>query len=307
VSDLMSELSIDPNPRPLGATSLFVSNLAYGMWRFAGTDVKASRAKIDAALSIGINLFDTADIYGPDNGEPFGAAEALLGRVFAEDKSLRARMVLATKGGISMGVPYDSSARYLTQAVEDSLRRMGVDVIDLYQIHRPDILTHPQALAETLARLREQGKIRAVGVSNHTAAQTSALQAYLPFALASHQPEFSALALGPLGDGVMDQAMERAMAVLAWSPLGQGRLGGTGDDARTRAVIAALDKIAMAQGVPRTAVALSWIMAHPAKPIPIIGSQTPSRIVEAAHAQKVHWTRTTWYEVLVASRGEKLP
>ena len=130
------------------------------MWRFAGQDIKAARAKIDAALEIGINLFDTADIYGPDNGEPFGAAEALLGRVFTADPGLRHRMVLATKGGISMGVPYDSSAGYLVRAVDDSLTRLKVDVIDLYQIHRPDILTHPAEVAQTMMRLHAQGKVR---------------------------------------------------------------------------------------------------------------------------------------------------
>ena len=303
----MTEFSIDPHLRPLSGSALMVSAMAYGMWRFAGQDIKAARAKIDAALEIGINLFDTADIYGPDNGEPFGAAEALLGRVFTADPGLRHRMVLATKGGISMGVPYDSSASYLVRAVDDSLTRLKVDVIDLYQIHRPDILTHPAEVAQTMMRLHAQGKVRSFGVSNHTAAQTAALQAHLPLALVSHQPEFSALALGPLVDGVMDQAMERNMSVLAWSPLGQGRLGGTGDDARTKAVIAALDGLAQEQAVSRTAVAYAWIMAHPARPIPIIGSQTPARIVEAAQAFKVRLTRKQWYDVLVASRGERLP
>ncbi len=303
----MSELTFSNQPQPLGASGLAAYPLAWGMWRFAGNDIKASRAKIDAALSIGVNLFDTADIYGPDNGEAFGAAEALLGKVFAESSDLRRQMILATKGGISMGVPYDSTDAYLTRAVEDSLRRLRVDVIDLYQIHRPDILTHPAALAATLDRLRTSGKIRNVGVSNYTAAQTSALQAYLPFPLVSHQPEFSALALGALSDGVLDQAMERQMAVLAWSPLAQGRLAGSGTDDRSRAVIAALDQIAHAHGVSRTAVALAWVMAHPARPIAIIGSQTPARIIESNDAFKVKWTRTSWYEILVAARGEKLP
>jgi len=277
------------------------------MWRFGGDNLTGSRAKIDAALSIGINLFDTADIYGPDNGEGFGAAEALLGQVFAQDRSLRDRMVLATKGGISMGVPYNSGAAYLASAVDASLTRMRVDVIDLYQIHRPDMLTHPAEVAAGLEKLIRAGKIRTVGVSNHTAAQTQALQAYLPYPLVSHQPEFSPLALGPLSDGVLDQAMEHHMAVLAWSPLGQGRLGGAGDDDRTRAVIAALDKKAKAYGVARSAAVYSWIMAHPSGAIPIIGSQSPDRIREAEGASKVRWTRAEWYEVLVASRGERLP
>lgn len=299
-----------PDPawvRPLGKTGLDVSSLAWGMWRFAGDDVKAARAKIDAALEIGVTLFDTADIYGPDNGEGFGAAEALLGRVFAEDRSLRDRMVLATKGGIMMGVPYDSSPAYLASAVDASLKRLGVERVDLWQIHRPDILAHPQEVARALADMVAAGKVRAVGVSNFTVAQTRALMAFLPdLPLASTQPEFSPLALGPIEDGTLDLAMERDLAVLAWSPLGQGRLGDPKDD-RARAVAAALDARAAAFGVSRTVAAYSWIMAHPARPIPIVGTQNPARIREAADAYKVKWTRKDWYEVLVASRGERLP
>jgi len=276
------------------------------MWRFAGDDPKAARAKVDAALEVGITLFDTADIYGPDNGEAFGAAEALLGRVFAEDRTLRDRMVLATKGGIAMGVPYDSSPAYLASAIDASLGRLGVDRIDLYQIHRPDMLTHPEEVARALDDAVASGKVRAVGVSNFTVAQTQALAAFLDRPLASTQPELSPLVLSPIEDGTLDLAMQLDLGVLAWSPLGQGRLGTPGD-ARSQAVAAALDAHAERAGVSRTAAAYSWIMAHPARPIPIVGTQTPARIREAGDAYKVRWTRKGWYDVLVASRGERLP
>src|SRR5471032_2506136 len=173
--------------RKLGKSDIEVSLIAWGMWRFRGDDVNAARSRIEAALDAGMTLLDTADIYGPDNGEPFGAAEALLGRVLKAQPSLRGRFVLASKGGISMGVPYDSSAAYLRHAVDASLQRMGVEHIDLYQIHRPDLLAHPAEVAETLAGLRKAGKIGEVGVSNYTAAQTTALQAHLPFPLACIQ------------------------------------------------------------------------------------------------------------------------
>ena len=124
--------------------------------------------------------------------------------------------------------------------------------------------------------------------------------------IVSCQPEFSPLAIGPLSDGVMDQAIARGMAVLAWSPLGGGRLGDP-PDARTRAIAAALDKTSEAYGVSRAAAAYSWIMAHPARPIPIVGTQTPARIAEIPDAYKPRWTRAAWYEVLTASRGEPLP
>lgn len=303
----MSHLQAPPARIPLGSTSLRVSPLAWGMWRFCGDDLKASRAKIDAALDIGIDLFDTADIYGPDNGEAFGASEALLGRVFAQDRTLRDRMVLASKAGIEMGVPYNSSADYLVKACEDSLRRLQVEYLDLFQIHRPDLMTHPVEVASALTRLRAAGKIREAGVSNHTAAQTAALQAHLAFPLASHQPQFSPLAIEALEDGILDQALERNMAVMAWSPLGGGRLGGLPEEPRARRVYEALQEIAQREGVGVTAVAYAWVMAHPARPIPIVGSQSPDRIREAADAYKVRLSRTDWYQVLVASRGVPMP
>lgn len=294
--------------RPLGKSALNVSPLAWGMWRFKGESVRDAQALVETALDEGLTLLDTADIYGFDTPAGFGSAEALLGRVLAQSPGLRDRMVLATKGGITPPTPYDSSAGYLTRACEASLTRLGVERIDLYQIHRPDSLAHPAEVAEALTRLRAAGKVGEVGVSNYTPSQVAALQAHLDFPLASIQPEFSALAIEPVSDGVLDQAMERGLGVLAWSPLAGGRFGGDGgDDARTRRVIATLDAIAEEENVARTSVAYAWIMAHPARPIPIVGSQRAARIREATQALTLSLSREQWYAVLTASRGVPLP
>lgn len=292
--------------RRLGKSSLVVAPLAWGMWRFKGDDVNAARALIETAIEMGVDLFDTADIYGPDNGEAFGAAEALLGRVLAEAPILRQRMVLATKAGIEIGTPYNSSASYLIGACEASLMRLGLDHVELFQIHRADLLAHPAEVARALDRLREDGKIREAGVSNYSPAQVRALQAHLPFPLATTQPEFSPLAISALYDGVLDQAMELGISVLAWSPIAGGKLANP-ESEREKAVVAALSKIAERAKVPVTVAAYAWILAHPAHPIPIVGSQQPERIREAALARNVHLTRSEWYEVLTASRGEPLP
>jgi predicted oxidoreductase len=276
------------------------------MWRFAGDDVAAAEARVLAAIDAGVTLFDTADIYGPDNNEPFGASELLLGRVLAKNKSLASRMVLATKGGISMGVPYDCSATYLKSAIDASLKRMGVEHVALWQIHRPDFLTHPAEVADALTAAHKAGKIGAIGVSNFTPSQVDALAAHLSLPIVSTQPEFSALAFAPLKDGVLDQAMAKNMTVLAWSPLGGGRIG-TPKEPRAQAVANLLDTKASETGVSRAAAAYSWIMAHPAKPIPIVGTQTPKRIAEIPDAYKPRWTRAEWYAVLVAAMGEPLP
>lgn len=301
----MSDLPAVPTTRALGQSGITVSSLAWGMWRFAGP-ARAARALVDAALDIGITLFDTADIYGFDGNRGFGDAESLLGELFAADRGLRGRMVLASKGGIMPPLPYDSSAAYLAQAIDASLQRLKTDVMDLWQIHRPDILTHPQEVAGAVHKARAAGKIRAVGVSNCTPAQIAALQHFLDVPLASTQPELSPLHIAPFENGELDQAAQMDMAVLAWSPLGGGRLAEPTND-RERAVVAALDAVAAAQGVGRTAAAYSWLMAHPARPIPIVGTQNVARIREAADAFAVRWTRTSWYEVFVAARGEKLP
>jgi predicted oxidoreductase len=277
------------------------------MWRFKGDDVAAATARVRAALDAGITLFDTADIYGPDNGEDFGAAEALLGRVFAADPGLRSKLVLATKGGIRMGVPYDSSPAYIEAAVDASLARLGVEQIDLWQIHRPDLLSHPAETAEALDALVQSGKVRAIGVSNHSPAQISALISYLETPLASIQPEFSALAVSALFDGTLDQAMENGLAVLAWSPLAQGRLARAPTTDIERAAVAVLDRIAKEQGVSRTSVAYAFVGAHPSGAIPIVGTQDPERIAEAADAHKVRFSRQSWYEILQAGMGEQLP
>jgi len=303
MSDLLPAV---PATLPIGASGLSVFPLAWGMWRFADDDVVAGRARIDAALAAGVTLFDTADIYGVDTAGRFGAAEQLLGRVFAEAPGLRDHMVLATKGGIIPGVPYDSSASYLSAAIDASLSRLGVAHIDLWQVHRPDLLTHPQEVARVIEDAHAAGKIGAIGVSNFTPAQTAALAAHLPLPIVSRQSEFSPLTLNPLFDGIFDQAMERGMAFLAWSPIGGGRLGDPGDE-RGRAVAALLDAKAAEHGVSRVAATCSWILAHPARPIPIVGTRQPDRIAAIADALKPRWTRAEWYAVLQTSMGERLP
>jgi predicted oxidoreductase len=164
-------------------------------------------------------------------------------------------------------------------------------------------------VAEALDRIVSSGRARAVGVSNFTPAQVAALATYLETPLASNQPEFSALASRPLFDGTMDQAMQMGLAVLAWSPLGQGRLGTVGADAapNVRAASDVIGRIAKEQGVSATAVAYAFVGAHPARPIPIVGTQTAARIAEATQALKVSFTREQWYAILQAAMGERLP
>ena len=257
-------------------------------------------------MGLGMNLVDTADVYGLDwGGTAFGQAEANLGRVLAAAPDLRDRMVLATKGGIAPPTPYNSGPSAITAACEASLARLGTDVIDVYQIHRPDLFTHPGELAEALIALRDQGKIREVGVSNFTPQQYEALAAHLPFPLASSQPEFSAAELGALRDGTLDICMRDGVVPLAWSPLAGGRLA-SGTDMRPE-LIATLDQLAERHGTSRTAVALAFVLAHPSHPVALVGTQNPGRLVEAAQAASVPLERADAYAIIEASEGVPLP
>jgi aryl-alcohol dehydrogenase-like predicted oxidoreductase len=301
----MGENLVRTAPRALGSLPP-VGPLAFGQWRFTSGDLAGSQALLEAALDAGMNLVDTADVYGLDwGGTGFGEVEANLGRVLAAAPHLRDRMVLATKGGIRPPIPYDSSPTALRSACEDSLRRLGVDVIDLYQIHRPDVYTHPADVAATLTALRDAGSIREVGVSNHTVAQTEALQAHLPFPLVSTQPEYSVLHLDPMRDGTFDACLRDGTVPLAWSPLAGGRLA-TGAGVRAE-LLAELERLAEREGVDTSAIALAFVLAHPAAPVAIIGTQRPERIAAATAALGVRLDRADVYTLVQASDGVPLP
>ena len=303
-------MALDPpaSPAPqrlLGPDGRALPPLAYGCWRFAGATVAEARARIEAALEAGLTLIDTADIYG-FGGPGVGAAEELLGEVLRADPGLRDRMLLATKGGIRPPVPYDSSAATLRAAVDASRRRLGVDVIDLWQVHRPDVLTHPAEVAAALVGMVESGAVGAVGVSNHTPHQYDTLRRHLadtPVRIVSTQPELHALHLAAVDDGTLDLATRDDLVTLAWSPLAGGRLGDgvVATDAREAAVHAVLDELAARHAVARSAVALAWVMRHPARPVPIVGSNRPERIRASADALRVDLDRAEWYAVARAA------
>lgn len=295
---------VTSNPRPLGEFD--VGPIGFGLWRFTDPDVSAGRALIETALEFGMNLMDNADVYGLDwGGTGFGRNEELLGAVLASSPGLRDRMVLATKGGILPPTPYDSSATRITEAVEDSLRRMQVDHIDLYQIHRPDMYTHPSELASALGKLREAGKIREVGVSNHTPSQTEALQTYLGFGLVSDQPQFSLNHLDPLRDGTLDRCLQNGTTPLAWSPLAGGSLA-TGEGLRPE-LVAAMDSLAERENVSRATIAVAFVLAHPSQPVAIIGTQNRARLAELSKAVTVRLDRADVYSLIQASEGVPLP
>ena len=289
-----------------------VGSLSWGCWRLVTDDIPEARRRMETALSLGMNMIDTADVYGLDwGGSAFGLSESIIGRVLAQAPGLRSEIVLATKGGIDLGVPYDSSPAYLESAIDASLKRLGVERIDLWYVHRPDMLTHPADVADTLARLVAKGKLATIGVSNHTVAQVDALMAHLPegVPVAANQVEFSAAHLLPLRDGTLDQCMRDQRMAVAWSPLGGGRLldNGTEAEGSEAQLIAVLDELAANHGVSRAVILVAFVLAHPCAPVVVIGSQNTDRMADLAGAVDVSLSRAECYRIIEASEGVRLP
>jgi predicted oxidoreductase len=296
----------------LGHSDLTCTRLAYGCWRLAGSegagrlDPADGRRAVEAAFEAGYTLFDHADIYGRHE------CERLFGEVLRDMPGARERIVLATKCGIRPpwdGAPhcYDSSTAHITASVEASLGRLGVEFVDLLMIHRPDYLGDPAEIAATFSKLREQGKVRWFGVSNFKPSQLAALQSACDVPLIANQVEVSLGALATLDDGTLDQCLGEKITPLAWSPLAKGALLGKPRDAREEALHGHLDVLAARYSTGRAEIALAWLLRHPSRMIPIVGSVNPQRIRQFVHADKVELSREEWYEVLVAARGRKLP
>ena len=299
------------NP-PLGTSDLIPTRIAYGCWRLAGSEggprvePEDGKRAVRAAIEAGVNFFDHADIYGR------GQCERIFGEALKDMPGVRAKLILATKCGIcppwdGRQHSYNSSHAYITTSVEESLRRLGVEQVELLMIHRPDYLGDPAEIAGAFHQLREQGKVRWFGVSNFKPSQVQALQSAMDVPLIVNQVEISLGALSCLDDGTLDDCLSARMTPLAWSPLAKGRLAGAPENEHEVQLFAALDATAARHGVTRAAIAIAWLLKHPTRMIPIVGTVNPARIKEALAADFVTLSRDEWYALLIAARGAKLP
>lgn len=302
----------------LGASSLKSSRLAYGCWRLADDpgNPGAGRAAVIAAYEAGYTLFDNADVYGR------GQAEKIFGAVLEEISGMREQVVVLTKCGVrhgghpNPGSPnrWDFSAEHIIDSCEQSLKRLGIETVDVLMLHRPDFLADPHEIAKAFEQLRAMGKVRFFSVSNFRPSLVTALRKACSMPLILHQVEISLAKLDAFTDGTLDQCMAENMTPMAWSPLAAGLIG-TGPKRllpgqksyRPEVFLPELEAIAAAHGTSRTVIALSWLLKHPSKIIPIAGSVNPERIREVTRAVELELSREEWYRLLNAARAEPLP
>jgi predicted oxidoreductase len=287
---------------------LELSPIVAGLWRLGDWNLDVPRRVrwIEQALALGITSFDHADIYG-DYG-----AERLFGEALKAAPALRGKMQLVTKCGIRLCSPrlpyrlnhYDTSPSYVRAQVEQSLRNLHTDRLDLVLIHRPDYLMDAAELAETFAALTCEGKVRHWGVSNHSASQFALLHARHP--LATNQVELSPLHLRALDDGTLDQAQQLGLRPMVWSPLGGGRLF-TDDDAQAVRVREAMNAIAARLGISLATLAFAWVLRHPSRPHPITGTGRVEGLRDAVAALDVRLEPEDWYAIWTAGQGHPVP
>lgn len=285
----------------LGPVSL--SRLVYGMWRL-GDDPDTSparvQAKVEACLAQGITTMDQADIYGGYT------AEGLLGSALRAAPGLRDRIEIVTKCGIVAPVGrhagarvkhYDTSAAHVTASVEASLREMATDRIDLLLIHRPDPLIDPWETGAALDGLVASGKVRAVGVSNFRPWDMRLLQSAMTNRLVTNQIELSLGCHDAFVNGDVAHLMEVGARPMAWSPLAGGQLLASAPEPLRRL----LKGLAEQAGCDWSAVAVAWLLHHPARILPVIGTNDPARIATASDALRVPMDRQSWFQLYSAA------
>jgi predicted oxidoreductase len=321
---------------PLVQRGINTSRLVLGCMPFGGgwndtpigrEDVLQAERAVEAAREIGISMFDHANIYTR------GKAEETFGMILKNQPGLREQIVIQSKCGIRFAegdVPnrFDFSSQHILESVDGSLRRLGIDYLDVLLLHRPDPLVEPEEVALAFGALKAAGKVRYFGVSNMNVGQIRFLQQALPDQLAVNQLEMSLARLDWLDQGVhvnqkagvqvnfaeglMEYCQMERIQIQAWGPLAQGRFSGrtTEDESpaiqKTAGLVA---RMAKEKGTTHEAIVLGWLMRHPAMIQPVIGTTNAERIRACAdaEAQATAMTREEWYALYVSARGEGMP
>lgn len=297
---------------PLSKHGPDVSRIVQGLWRLSDWS-KSKREIIQllaACLERGITTFDHADIYGDYTCEDcFGAA-------LAESGVERSAIQLVTKCGIKLVSAqrpehhikcYDTSCAHILASVENSLRCLRTDYIDLLLIHRPDPFVDPREVNEAFVRLRQSGKVQAFGVSNFLPSQFELLASKLDVPLVTNQIEYSVLNLDAHADGSLDLCQKLEIHPMAWSPLGGGRLFHEDSEqaVRLRQTLTRIGRDVGGASIDQ--VAIAWILRHPAGLVPVLGTGNLARITEAVAALEMELSPEQWFEIRRDSLGQDVP
>ncbi|HEX6704531.1 MAG TPA: aldo/keto reductase [Albitalea sp.] len=286
-----------------------LSPIVAGAWRMAawGWSVQERLRWIEQCIELGVTSFDHADIYGNYS------VEGLFGEALALRPSLRQDIQLISKVGIKLVSArrpghrvhrYDTSAEHIRWTVDNSLRELRAEQLELLLIHRPDALMDADEVAGAFESLRAAGKVRHFGVSNFTPAQFDLLHDRFP--LATHQIELHPLRREPLSDGTLDQLQRLRIRPMIWSPLAGGALF-TGDDDASRRVQLALNGIAQRRGVEPATIAYAWLLRLPSRPVPVAGSRRIDALREAVAALRLQLDADDWTEIWEAATGHEVP
>ncbi|AIQ10897.1 aldo/keto reductase [Paenibacillus durus] len=324
----MKTLPLNKRGIPASRLVLGCMGLGGGWDREAITkeQIKEGHEAVEAALSIGINMFDHADIYTR------GKAEQVFGTVLKERPELRERIILQSKCGIKLAEPgessnvFDFSKSHILSSVDGILSRLGVEYLDILLLHRPDPLMDPEEVGEALHLLKQSGKVRHFGVSNMSQGQIKLLQAYSEEPFIVNQLEMSlekiywldsvvsvnqqAWREQGMPEGTIEHCRLENIQLQAWGPLAQGKYSGRpldGESETVRSTARLVRTLADEKGTTPEAIVLSWLMTHPAAIQPVIGTVSPKRIAACEGADKLTLTRKEWYDLYVSSRGVRLP
>ena len=284
---------------------LSLSRMIYGMWRLGDVDdtsPKTVQAKIEACLEQGITTMDQADIYGGYLAEEIMGAG--LTQAIKDQIEVVTKCDILVPAGRYSDVPgkyYDTSRAHILASVDHSLRLMGIDKIDILLIHRPDPLMDHHETGAALDEVVASGKVRAVGVSNFKLHDWTLLQSAMKSQLVTNQIEISLGAHDAFTNGDLAYLQERSVAPMAWSPLGGGALM-----TENTPLTAVMEEVANANSVDRAAVAVAWLLAHPAKIMPVMGTNNINRIRGLSDAFNVDMPRTTWFKLYEAALGHEV-
>lgn len=300
----------------LGNSGLQVSEISLGCMRLEALSKENVSKLINTAIEEGINFFDHADIYGN------GKSEELFGEFLNNNKGIRDKIFIQSKCGIRPGY-FDFSKEHILTSVDNSLKRLKTDYLDTFLLHRPDTLMEPEEVAEAFEILNKSGKVRYFGVSNHNPMQIQLLNKYLKEKLIINQLQLSITNTGMIDSGLnvnmkIDSSIDRDGSILefcrlnditiqAWSPFQYGFFEGVFlDNDKFKELNIKINEIAEKKGVKNSAIAIAWILRHPAKIQPIVGSTSSQRLRTICEASKIELTRQEWYEIYL-SAGNKLP